>query len=453
MQLEPTDTEEQARRNHDYRKIKTFLTQWDSCFWATFAACFLVMEFEIFTLANGIRVIHQPSPGDVVAHCGLFVNVGSRDEHPNQQGIAHLIEHCLFKGTAKRKAFHILSGLDAVGGELNAYTTKENTVIYASCLNKHFSKAVDLISDITFNSTFPEKEIKKEKEVVVDEIYSYLDSPGEAIFDDFEEQLYGDHPIGSNILGTTESVVKLNREELLGFVKEHFTTDRMVFAVVGSIGRKKIEKIAERFLGVHPATQSKLVRKGFSNYVPKHAVVEGNFHQTHCLIGNLAPSANDESRTALVVLNNLLGGPAMNSRLNLNIREKFGYTYNLESNYSMFTDTGMLGVYFGTDPKYAKKTHKLIVKEMAALRNAPLTERQLHNAKQQLIGQIALSQESRINTMLTLGKSLLLYNRVQLLEEVYDRILSIDATQVHAIAQKVFDESQLSSLTFHPKKQ
>ena len=409
------------------------------------------MSLFTFTLPNGIRVVHQQVKRSDVAHCGLLVNAGSRDEGEDEQGLAHYIEHCLFKGTTRRKPYHILSGLDAVGGELNAYTTKENTILYASFQNKHFAKAVDLLADITFNATFLEKEIVKEKDVIIDEIHSYLDSPGEAIFDDFEEQVFAGHAIGRNILGTEASVQSLSREMILGFIKKHFRTDRIVFSSVGNFSVNRVKATLERFLTDHPQTTSNVERTPFSGYKASHKTVEGNFHQTHCLLGNVAYDANHKQRTALILLSNVLGGPAMNSRLNLRIREKYGYTYNLEASYVPYSDTGFFSVYYGTDARYSERTMSLILKELRLLREEPLSARQLSAAKQQLIGQIALGQESRVNTMLSIGKSCLLFDKVAPLSEVYERIQKITSEDLHEVAQDIFNESQLSSLTFAGK--
>jgi predicted Zn-dependent peptidase len=406
------------------------------------------MEFQQHTLANGIRIIHKQKQGIEVSHCGILINAGSRDELPEEQGLAHFIEHSLFKGTTKRKAFHILSRLDAVGGELNAYTSKEETAIYASFVSNHYERAVELLADITFNSTYPIKEIEKEKDVIVDEIHSYLDSPGEQIFDDFEEQIFGDHAIGRNILGTIESVRGFGQQNILDFVRRMYRTNEMVFASVGSIDFKKVVKFAEKYFGAIPNSSAKLERVPFLNYQPKHVEIKRHTHQIHYILGCVAYDANHDYKRGLVLLNNYLGGPGMNSRLNLNIREKHGIAYNIESSYQPFTDSGIFNIYLGTDQAMFARSKKLLNIELRKMREQKLGTSQLQLAKQQLIGHIALAQESGAALMLALGKSALLYEKVDSTQEIYDQINEITANDLLAIANEVFDESKMSSLTY-----
>lgn len=409
------------------------------------------MSYKIFTLSNGIRVIHDEQPYGNVAHCGLIINVGSRDETPEENGIAHFIEHTLFKGTKKRKAFHILSRLDAVGGEINAYTTKEETCIYASFLSQHYERAIDLITDITFNSTFPKKEIDKEKDVIVDEINSYLDDPSETIFDEFEELIFEGHQIGQNILGREEIIKQFTVKDVQNFIRKNYATDEMVFASVGPIKVQKLKRYLEKHLEHIPAKSAHKGRQPFRGYTPK--IVErkkANF-QEHSLLGNVAYAANDKNRRGLILLTNLLGGSGLNNRLNLNIREKYGFTYYLEANYIPYSDTGMVNIYFGTDKKHLDKTRSLVLKELKTLRNQKLGVKQLHQAKQQLIGQIALSQENKASLMLTIGKSMLLYNTLDPLDEVFRKIESVTASELMDIANEVYDEAQLTHLTYSSK--
>jgi predicted Zn-dependent peptidase len=406
------------------------------------------MEFNLFTLSNGIRVIHQEMNGSDVSHCGIIVNAGSRDENEDEQGLAHFIEHSIFKGTNKRKAYHILSGLDAVGGELNAYTSKEETAIYASFQNQYLEKAIELITDITFNSAFETKEINKEKDVIIDEINSYLDSPGEQIYDDFEGQIFAGHSIGRNILGTIESVKSFKRKDILAFMKRNFTTDRMVFSVVGKISEKKLRRLLDKHLGQMEESSSVLNRKAFDQYKVTKVTSTDDNHQTHVMIGSAAYGSDDPKRRSLILLNNILGGPAMNSRLNLGIREKYGFAYNIESSYTPYSDTGIFAVYFGTDNKVSARTHQLVMNELKKFRDKKLGVRQLEQAKKQLIGQIALSQEHHVNSMLSLGKSVILYGAVDLLSETYHKINAVTAEEIFEVANEIFDESRLSSLTF-----
>ncbi len=409
------------------------------------------MEFHTFSLPNGIRVIHKQTAART-GHCGLIINAGSRDEKPHQQGLAHFIEHCIFKGTERRKTFHILSRLDSVGGEINAYTTKEHTCVYASFLDRHLSRAVDLIADICFHSTFPEKEMRKERDVIIDEIHSYRDTPAEMIFDDFEEQVFSRHSIGRNILGTEESVRKLSREDVFDLIGRRYRTDQMVFASVGPASPARIKKVAERFFGEVPASAADNDRTPFRSYYPQQVEVEREVHQTHLMMGNMAYHAGEEKKTGLVLLNNLLGGPAMNSRLNLHVREKHGIAYHIESSYTAYSDTGLFQIYLGTDDRVRAKAEQLVLKELKSLRDKKLGTTQLHMAKQQLIGQIALNQESGSGTMLTLGKSFLMYGKVDSLDEVYHRIEAISAEELLEIANEILSPDALSTLVFRPGK-
>ncbi|MBK9671072.1 MAG: insulinase family protein [Bacteroidetes bacterium] len=407
-------------------------------------------EFIQLTLKNGIRVIHKQTT-DEVAHCGIIINAGSRDEGENEQGIAHLIEHVLFKGTKKRKAFHILNRIDSVGGELNAYTTKEETCIYASFLARYFERSVELISDIAFHSTFPDKEIKKEKAVIVDEINSYLDNPSEQIFDDFDEQIFAKHPLGKNILGTPQSLKSISRKDILNFVQRNYSANQLVFCSIGNVEEDALKRILEEHLGGVKLKQSEQNRAVFKNYKASEVELKKDTNQSHCILGNIAYGVHHKDRTALVLVNNLLGGPAMNSRLNLAIREKYGFTYNLESNYAIFTDTGLFSVYMGTDSKYLERCVELVQKELTLLKTKSLGSMQLQTAKQQLIGNIALAQESKVNLMLSLGKSILLFNKVDKLSDIYKKIESISAQKILDISNQVFETKQLSRLTYLSK--
>ena len=409
------------------------------------------MEYNLFTLQNGIRVIHKPTISEV-AHCGFIINTGSRDETLPNSGITHFIEHAIFKGTNKRKAYHILNRIDNVGGEINAYTTKENTSIYASFTKNHFERALELLTDILFSSTYPESELEKEKEVIIDEINSYQDSPYEQIYDDFEDQIFKNHPLGMNILGTEKSVKTITRDKILSFIKNNYSTNEIVFSIVGNIDFKRIQKLCEKHLNSIPEKSKTLKRKIFSNYQSEQVSFEKDVYQTHCIIGNLAYDAHHKSKSGFILLNNILGGPAMNSRLNMGIREKYGYTYNIESAYTIFSDTGLFYIYLGTDQKHIEKCLKLVKRELKLLKDKKISSSQLHKSKQQLIGQITLSEENNCNVMLGMGKSLLLYNKVEGLKETYDKINSLTEQELQDIANEIFDEKQLSSLMFIAKK-
>lgn len=409
------------------------------------------MEYNLYELENGIRVIHKPVKNRV-SHCGFIINTGTRDEKLEENGLAHFIEHSIFKGTKHRKAHHILNRIDNVGGELNAYTTKEKTCVYASFTNEHFDRATELLSDIFFNSTYPVKEIEKEKDVIIDEIYSYQDSPFEQIYDDFEELIFKNHPLGMNILGTVDSVKSFRRDDILKFIDRNYATNKIIFSIVGDYTEKKIKSIIGKYLNQPLSTSSSQKRKAFTNYNVFNTELEKDNYQAHCMIGNIAYSSQDKNNTGFILLNNILGGPAMNSRLNMGIREKYGFTYNIESSYTSYTDSGLFSIYLGTDSKHLNKSIDLVHKELHKLRTKKLSSSQLQKAKQQLIGQITLSEESKVNVMLGMGKSLLFFNKVDSLETVYSKINKLSSENIIDIANEVFAKEQLSSLIYKPTK-
>jgi predicted Zn-dependent peptidase len=407
------------------------------------------MECNTFELSNGIRLIHKQIDSPV-AHCGLMINTGSRDETEAEHGLTHLIEHLIFKGTTKRKAYHVLSRMEDVGGELNAYTTKEETCLQTSFFNNYYSRAFELLRDITFNSVFPEKEIEKEKEVVIDEINSYKDSPFELIFDDFEEQVFQGHSMANNILGSSESLKKINRSSILAFYKKNYATTQMVVASVGKIEFKKVKHYFEKFFSDLPRKESVVKRSGFNLdlYKASNLQVNKETHQTHCIIGAPAYSFNDDRRLILHLLNNYLGGPGLNSRLNMILRERRGYAYNVEANYSLYSDIGIVSIYFGTDEKDLKKSMNLTYKELEQLKTRILGTTQLLRAKRQLTGQIAMSAENHENQMLSMAKSLLVYNKVDELNTICKKIDQITASQILEVANDIFNNDKLSVLVF-----
>jgi predicted Zn-dependent peptidase len=409
------------------------------------------MTYNYAQLSNGIRIIHRETAGNV-AHCGVAINAGSRDELPTENGIAHFIEHIIFKGTKNRKAFHILSRLENVGGDLNAYTAKEETFIYASFLSNYYERTLELFADILFNSTFPEKEIQKEKDVVLDEINSYKDSPSELIFDEFEELLFKGHPIGGSILGSPETVKSFRREDITRFMQRNYLTNRMVIASVGNIKLEKLVLLAERFFGAAPVINTEVKRETFEKYAPEFKVETKSNFQVHCVLGNLAYSLKNEKRTALALLNNILGGPGMNTRLNLNIRERYGYCYNIESHYQPFSDSGYFNIYIGTDNGYLDKSIQLIFKELKALREKPLGTLQLHRAKQQIIGQLAISLESKVSEMISIGKSHLFFDEVDTFEIIQQKIDRLTANDLQDVANEIFVQDKFSMLTYLPKE-
>jgi predicted Zn-dependent peptidase len=387
----------------------------------------------------------------MTVHCGFIINAGSRDELSTENGIAHLIEHCLFKGTERRKAFHILTRLDSVGGEVNAYTTKEETSIYASALKEHFNRAAELLVDITFSSIFPEKEIEKEKSVIIDEINSYKDNPDEMLMDEFEERLFPDHALGRSILGTADLVNGFTREDILRFVERNYSTDQIVFTCVGNVSLKKIETFCNNVLEKLPTSTSNRTNRTIPESTMFRESKKTSVHQVHSLLGCKTIGFDDDRRRAMVLMNNILGGPALNSRLNLNIRERFGYCYYIESSYAPYADTGVFQIYFGTDKRHERKVAKLIVKELKSLTDVSLSDRVLSVSKKQLIGQIALSQENRANLMLSLGKALLQFDKVDQFEEIQEQVHEITADEIQVLAAETFDDNSLASLSYVPE--
>ncbi len=404
---------------------------------------------QIHHFSNGLRLIHQHINSDsVVAHLGLIINVGSRDELKKETGLAHFIEHVIFKGTKKRKAYHILSRLEDVGGEINAYTSKEETVIQTAFLHQHYERSIELIADIVINSTFPQKELEKEKEVVIDEINSYKDTPSEQIFDDFDQLLFPNHSLGNNILGTKAKVRKYTQEHVLSFVKKHYKAGEMVISSIGNIEFEKLIRLIEKHFGNLSAGNQDKKRKSPDTYQKIEINKKRRVYQAHCIIGNRAYHLQDEKRVAFSLLNNYLGGPGLNSRLNLGIREKYGFTYNLESNYTALSDTGHFSIYLGTDPLYLNKTIELVHQELSNLRDKKLGPQQLRKAQQQLIGQIAISEESNANKMLNNARSLLSYGKISNMKQIQDKIQGISMESVQEVAQEIFNPDHLSMLIY-----
>lgn len=408
------------------------------------------MEFEVFSLSNGIQVIHQQKDGDA-AHLGLFVNVGSRDENEDEIGLAHMLEHCMFKGTTNRKAYHILNRLDNIGGELNAYTTKEETAIHSSFLKQYYPRAIELTFDIAFNPTFPDKEITREKLIILDEFYAYKENPSDQIFEDFDQIIFPDHALGRSILGTPKHIKKAKRKNLLQFHQNYYHPENMVIASVGNVTTKQLHKWLEKFLPQKELSGEKVHRTAPSDYKVQQIIQKKQVHQAHIMIGNQAYASNHDKKRALILLNNILGGPSLNNRLNLNISEKHGFAYHLESNYSGFSDSGEFSIYMGTDHKQLDQSVELIHKELNKLRTEKLGVIQLNQAKQQIKGQIALGHESGLNIMLSLGKSLLTFNKVDFISEIFQQIDKITATDLADVANEVFAPNELSSLIYVPK--
>lgn len=406
----------------------------------------------MYTLPNGLRVVFQPVKNQV-AHAGITVLAGSRFEEDHEEGLAHFLEHSIFKGTTKRKAFHILSRLDSVGGELNAYTAKEEICIYASFSKTYLARTLELLADIVFHSTFPEKEIQKEKEVIVDEINSYLDSPSECIFDEFESLLFANHPLGRNILGTQETVHSFTREHLLAYVARYFGPENMVLSIVGQFSERKIQELSTRYFGDYNGLGKAPVLNHFQNYAPVTVEKNKSNYQSHGLMGGLAYPYKAKERKAMVLLNNILGGPALNSRLSLSVREKYGYSYSIESNYTPYADTGFFSIYFGTDKRHVQNTLRVIHKELKRLKEQKLGVVQLSKAKEQLKGHLALAGESNSGLMLALGKSVLIFDQIDTTREIYKGIDNITAEELLHIANEIFDTEKLTYLIYNQREE
>lgn len=406
--------------------------------------------YQYHTLPNGLRIVHKQTKSPV-AHVGVIINAGSRDELPSEHGLAHFTEHVFFKGTQKRKLFQVLGRLENIGADLNAYTTKEDISVFASFPKPYYNRTIELLSDILLNSIFPEKEIEKEKDVIIDEINAYEDTPAEAIFDDFEDMLFPGNALGRNILGRPATLRKFRREDILAFTKKHVRPSNIVLCSVGSISLSRLIDMVNRYFCQSITPFSYLQRETPGEYKSKQDNRKRSVYQAHCIIGNRAYSSYDSQRMALALLNNILGGPAMNSRLNMAIREKHGIAYNIESSYSPLSDTGIFSIYLGTDVSSLEKSIGLVHRELNKLRNGHLGTMQLHTGKRQLTGQLAIAMESHQNDMLSMGKSMLLYDKVEGLNEICQKINDVSAAEIMEAANMVFAPESLSMLTFTKK--
>lgn len=402
-------------------------------------------EFETYTLPNGIRGIHRQVRSGVT-HCALVVNSGSRDERPSEYGIAHFTEHALFKGTERRKAYQVNCRLENLGGELNAYTTKEDTTLHATTLRHDFSRAVELISDVIFRSTYPEKELRKEREVIADEINTYKDSPSERIYDDFEDMIFAGSELGHNILGSKASIQRISTAEIKSFVGRTYTTDQMVFSSIGNFSAKSAQAVAERYLSDFQPTKREYQRIVPAVYEAFDRRISRHTHQSHGIIGTRGYGITDERRLPLALLVNILGGPSANSLLNLLLREKYGLSYNVEASYTPYSDSGIVGIYFSSDHANTEQCIELIEEEIARLRGELITPRRLQVAKRQFVAQMAISMESNEGYMLGAGKSFLLYKDIDTLEEAYKKVMAITAEQIMEVAKDSF--ANLSRLIY-----
>lgn len=407
-----------------------------------------MINYQTHTLSNGLRVVHKPIEGNV-SYCGFIINAGTRDENLDEFGMAHFIEHMLFKGTLKRRSHHILNRMETVGGELNAYTNKEETVVYSIFLEQHFNRAIELLSDITFHSVFPQTEIEKEIDVIRDEIHSYEDNPSELIFDEFENLVFNGSQIGHNILGDTDSLSTFNTKKVNLFVDRYYIPSNAVFFSLGKTDFKKIIYFTEKYLSDLPVGERKGGRIAPVEILSVDKKEQRDTSQSHVLIGGRSYSLSNPDRRVLNLLNNILGGPGMNSRLNISLREKRGYVYSVDSSVTSYSDTGMTSIYFGCDKQNVDKCIGLIYKELSKIKNNKLTSSQLSSAKKQIIGQIGVMNDNHENMALSLGKSFLHYNHCDSYEETFRKIESVTSDQILAVANEIFDEKNLFSLIYN----
>ena len=411
------------------------------------------MKYNTHTLDNGLRIIHLPSDSKVV-YCGYQINAGTRDEEPGEEGLAHFCEHVTFKGTERRKAWHILNCLESVGGDLNAYTNKEGTVYYSAILKEHIARAVDLLSDIVFHSVYPQAEIDKEVEVICDEIESYNDSPAELIYDEFENILFKDSSLGHNILGTAEQVRSFTPEDALRFTRKLYRPDNAIFFAYGDIDFKKLVKLVRRALADDDS--GKLAAEKLPKNYPsvgeeiagQTIVMQKNTHQAHVMIGTRAYDVNDDRRMPLYLLNNILGGPGMNAKLNLALREHNGLVYTVESTMVAYGDTGTWSIYFGCDEHDIKRCLRLVRKELDRMMEKPLSDSQLKAAKKQIKGQIGVACDNRENFALDFGKSFLHYGWEKNVDCLYEQVEAITSQQIQDVARELFDKNRLITLIF-----
>ena len=431
------------------------------------------MKYNTYTLDNGLRIIHLPSDSKVV-YCGYQINAGTRNEDPGEEGLAHFCEHVTFKGTERRKAWHILNCLESVGGDLNAYTNKEGTVYYSAILKEHIARAVDLLTDIVFHSVYPQAEIDKEIEVICDEIESYNDSPAELIYDEFENIIFKGSPLGHNILGTAEQVRSFKTEDALRFTRKLYRPDNAIFFAYGDIDFKKLVRLLKKsFLSEERRVKSEETTFGdrresqfnspeaqaqfniqHSTFNTQHSfegqtiVMQKNTHQAHVMIGTHAYDVNDSRRMPLYLLNNMLGGPGMNAKLNLALREHNGLVYTVESTMVAYGDTGVWSIYFGCDEHDVKRCLRLVRKELDKFMQKPLSDAQLKAAKKQIKGQVGVACDNRENFALDFGKSFLHYGWEKNVDRLYEQVDEITAEQIQAVAQELFDKDRLTTLIF-----
>lgn len=405
------------------------------------------MPFTIITLKNGIRLIHEEVDSPI-SHFGVLINAGTRDEDARHEGIAHFVEHTIFKGTEKRSAHQIIRRLEDVGGDLNASTSKEETYFHASFLSADYARAVELLADIFAHSTFPEQELEKEKDVVIEEINYYKDSPSELIFDDFETLIYGQHPLGRNILGSRKSVKAFKRQDILDFISQNYTQGRVVLASAGKISSQRLTQLCQRYFEPIPLAGVPVRRSVFTDYRPENKRINRHSNQSHIMIGNLAYDIRQKERTAFTLLTNLLGGQGMNTRLNMAIRENKGLAYSVEASYSSFSDSGLFNIYIGCEHDAIDRCIKLTYKELDKLRQQKLGSLQLHYAKKQFLGQLAIANESKLNEMIAIGRTALFFDQVDTMDETIDKVERITAEEILSCANEILIPNQMSTLIY-----
>ncbi len=408
-------------------------------------------EYELYTLPNGIRLAHKQVPHTKIAHLAFVLDIGSRDERPEQNGLAHFWEHLAFKGTQKRRAFHILNYLETVGGDLDAFTTKEKIFFNASVLDIYVERAFDLLADITFAATFPDKEISKERSVILEEMAMYADNPADSLFDYFEEILFPENPLGKPILGTTDTLNSFTRNSLVEFIQENMDTSRLVVSSVSSLSFQQTKRYFEKYVKPIPAYKSTRTRQALTSlYKPKTIEMRKNISQAHCAIGARGYSLHHPKRLPMLLLVNILGGSGMTARLNLILRERYGLVYSVDAAASCYADGGHVCISFATEAKTLQKAIQLTHKELKNLREKHLGRIQLHNAKQQFKGQLAMSEESNSGLVFMIGKCILDYNRVETLQEIFDRIDGITAAELCEVANEVLADEGLSTIIMQP---
>jgi predicted Zn-dependent peptidase len=408
-------------------------------------------DISIFTLENGIRVVHKQVTNTKILHCGIILDIGSRDEKPEQYGIAHFWEHMAFKGTKRRKAYHIINSLDSVGGELNAYTTKEKICFYASVLDSFDDKAVELLTDITFNATFPQKQLEKERQVILEEMAMYEDTPEDAIQDELDEIVFKGHSMAHNILGTRKNVKAFSRQDFSEFINANIDTDRIVVSFVGNLPLKRIKKLASKHLSAIPKQNIGNTREFFDHYNIEHIQQNKEIMQAHFSMGKPAFSIAHAKRIPFAMLVNLLGGPAMTSRLNLALRERLGYVYGIDAQYHAYSNTGLLSFLFATEKKNLKRSINVVNREIKRVKETKLGKVQLHSLKEQMMGHLAMAAENNVGMMLSIGKSLLDLDRINSIDDIFKEIQAVSAGELQELANEELNIDAMSTLTYLPK--